>query len=118
MISLSLMNRPRDTGLLLIAVFKLAKGLLLVAAGIGALELLHRDVAGVAAHWIAVIHVDPDNRFIHTLIGKIWSVDDRRLREISAGTFLYAALFLTEGTGLMLRKRWAEYLTIVTTASL
>ena len=112
------MNRPRDTGLLLIAVFKLAKGLLLVAAGIGALKLLHRDVAAVAAHWTAVIHVDPDNRYIHALMGKILSVNDRRLREISAGTFLYAALFLTEGTGLALRKRWAEFLTIVTTASL
>ena len=30
----------------------------------------------------------------------------------------YAALFLTEGTGLLLRKRWAEWLTIVATSSL
>ena len=118
MIPFALMNRPRDTGLLLIAAFKLAKGLLLVAAGIGALRLLHRDVAAVAAHWIAVIRVDPDNRYIHALMGKILSVNDRRLSEISAGTFFYAALFLTEGTGLALRERWAKYLTIVATASL
>ena len=30
----------------------------------------------------------------------------------------YAALFLTEGTGLLFRKRWAEWLTIVATSSL
>jgi uncharacterized membrane protein (DUF2068 family) len=30
----------------------------------------------------------------------------------------YAALFLTEGTGLLFRKRWAEWLTIVVTSSL
>ena len=30
----------------------------------------------------------------------------------------YAALFLTEGTGLLFRKRWAEWLTIVATGSL
>ena len=34
------------------------------------------------------------------------------------GTFLYAGLFATEGFGLLLRKRWAEYFTIVTTGGL
>jgi hypothetical protein len=31
---------------------------------------------------------------------------------------VYAGLLLTEGLGLLLRKRWAEYLTIITTAGL
>jgi uncharacterized membrane protein (DUF2068 family) len=43
--------------------------------------------------------------------------DDRVLKEIGAGSFGYAALFLTEGTGLLLRKRWAQYFTIIVTAS-
>ena len=30
----------------------------------------------------------------------------------------YAALFLTEGTGLLFRQRWAEWLTIIATSSL
>ena len=34
------------------------------------------------------------------------------------GTFIYAAIFFTEGTGLWFRKRWAEYFTIITTSSL
>ena len=36
---------------------------------------------------------------------------------MSIGTFIYAALFLTEGTGLAFKKRWAEYFTIITTGS-
>lgn len=44
-------------------------------------------------------------------------VDDRKLKELSIGTFIYSGIFLTEGTGLALRKRWAEYFTIITTAS-
>ena len=40
------------------------------------------------------------------------------LEEISVGSFFYAALLLTEGTGLLLRKRWAEYFTVIITASL
>jgi uncharacterized membrane protein (DUF2068 family) len=44
-------------------------------------------------------------------------VDDHKLRELSVGTFIYSAVFLTEGTGLALGKRWAEYFTIITTSS-
>ena len=107
--------RTRSTGLFLIAIFKLVKGLLLVAVGIGALKLLHRDLAEVVAHGVAVLRVDPDNRFIHRLLAWIWAVDDRKLKELSAGTFFYAGLLLTEGTGLWLGKRWAEYFTIMAT---
>jgi uncharacterized membrane protein (DUF2068 family) len=52
------------------------------------------------------------------LLAKLSIVDDRRLKQLSVGTFIYAALFLTEGVGLALGKRWAEYLTIIGTASL
>ena len=108
----------KDRWVLLIAFFKLVKGFLLVVAGIGALRLLHKDVAEVAEQWIDVLRIDPDNRFINALLAKAWSVDDRTLKQISVGTFCYAALFLTEGTGLLLRKRWAQYFTIIVTGSL
>jgi uncharacterized membrane protein (DUF2068 family) len=45
-------------------------------------------------------------------------VTPKQLRELSAGTFLYAALFATEGMGLLLRKHWAEYFVIITTGLL
>jgi len=104
--------------LLLIGLFKVVKGWLLVAAGIGALRLLHKNTGEVIAHWIEVLRVDPDNRYIHALLTKALNVSDRTLKEISAGTFAYAALFLTEGIGLLLRRRWAEYFTIIVTGSL
>lgn len=107
-----------NRGLLYIALFKLFKGVLLVIVGAGALKMLHKDVGEVAMHWIDVLRVDPDNRFIHAALTKLLVVDDRKLKEISAGTFFYAALLLTEGIGLLLQKRWAEYFTIITTASL
>ena len=109
-------KRPSPAGLILIAVFKLLKGLALVAVGVGALKLLHRDVAESVAHWVNVLRVDPDNRYIHRILVKVLAVNPRQLREIGAGTFFYAALLLTEGVGLLLRKRWAEYFTVVTTA--
>jgi uncharacterized membrane protein (DUF2068 family) len=50
-------------------------------------------------------------------LSPLLSVDPRTLRAIGAGTFVYRAVFLTEGTGLMLRTRWAEYLTAIATGS-
>jgi uncharacterized membrane protein (DUF2068 family) len=105
-------------GLLLIAAFKLIKGLALLALGIGALKMLHKDVAAEIAQWIDVLRVDPHNHYIQMLLDKLGMVDDRKLKALSIGTFFYSALFLTEGIGLALRKRWAEYLTIISTASL
>ena len=106
-----------DRWILLIAIFKLMKGVLLVAAGIGAMRLLHKDVGDVVERWIDVLRVDPDNHYVHAFLVKAVAVDDRTLKEISAGTFAYAALFLTEGAGLLLRKRWAQYFTIIVTIS-
>ncbi len=36
---------------------------------------------------------------------------------LSVGAFVYAGLFLTEGVGLLMRKRWGEIVTIVITGS-
>jgi uncharacterized membrane protein (DUF2068 family) len=109
--------KPRK-GIWLIVVFKLLKGAMLLAVGIGALSLLHEDVAAQVTHWIEAFRVDPQNHLIHALIRKLWTVDDKKLVEVSAGTFFYAALVLTEGIGLALHKKWAEYFTIFVTASL
>ena len=111
-------SRPKSTTLLFIALFKLTKGILLLIVGIGALKLLHRDVADTVAHWVDVLRVDPDNRYIHRLLTRALSVTPAQLKAASAGTFIYSGLLLTEGIGLLLRKRWAEYFTIITTAGL
>jgi uncharacterized membrane protein (DUF2068 family) len=104
--------------LLVIALFKLLKGVLLVFVGIGALKLLRHDVAETVFRWVNVLRVDPDNRFIHRILSRLLSISPNQLRAASVGTFVYAGLLLTEGTGLLLRKRWAEYFTIISTAGL
>jgi uncharacterized membrane protein (DUF2068 family) len=75
-------------------------------------------VAKEFAHWMELLRADPHNHYLIWLLQKLSNVDEHRLRQLSVGTFFYSALFLSEGTGLALGKRWAEYLTIVTTASL
>ncbi len=70
------------------------------------------------SYWINIFQVDPNGHYVRLLLAKLPILDERRLKELSAGTFIYSGIFLTEGVGLALGKRWAEYLTIVSTASL
>jgi uncharacterized membrane protein (DUF2068 family) len=115
---LKMAQRPyHSRGLLLIASFKLLKGMALLAVGIGALRLLHKDVAAEIERWIEMFRVDPHNHFILLLLERLSILDPQRLKELSVGTFIYSAIFLTEGVGLALRKQWANYFTIITTSS-
>jgi uncharacterized membrane protein (DUF2068 family) len=104
-------------GLQLIAAFKLFKGLILFAVGIGATKLLHKDMAFEVERWADLFRVDPHNHYFHRMLERFSILDDRQLKELSVGTFFYSALLLTEGTGLLLRKRWAEFFTIIATSS-
>jgi len=107
-----------DRALLAIAVFKFVKGSVLLALACGAMNLLHKDVASHVERWLEQLRIDPDNRYIGTLLSKLQLVHAKELKELSALGAGYAALFLTEGTGLLLRQRWAEWLTIIATSSL
>jgi uncharacterized membrane protein (DUF2068 family) len=104
--------------LLVIGAFKLLKATLLVTVGVGALKLLHRDVAEQLSDWISDIRIDPHSRYLYAAIQKLGLLDDHKLREISFGSFFYALLLTIEGVGLCLRKRWAEYFTVGMTMSL
>jgi uncharacterized membrane protein (DUF2068 family) len=114
------MTNPRENprGLLLIAAFKLLKGLSLLCVGIAVHMLTKKDLVMEAQHWADLLRIDPHNHYLNTLIEKVTNVDQHKLRELSIGTFIYSSLFFTEGIGLALRKRWAEILTIVSTAGL
>jgi uncharacterized membrane protein (DUF2068 family) len=46
------------------------------------------------------------------------NVSPSQIKKIGLGSFVYAGLFLTEGIGLWLMKRWAEWFTIFITGSL
>jgi uncharacterized membrane protein (DUF2068 family) len=110
-------RKRRNRWLELIAVYKLLQAALLVSVGVGALKLLHKDVADVLTNLVTALHRNPEGRLVSFLLDKAALVDDHMLRRISLFMFCYAALGLLEGLGLMLEKVWAEYLTAIITAS-
>ena len=108
----------RSGGLMLIAAFKLLYATLLMVIGFGALHLVHRDVTETALRVVNHFRADPDSRYIHALLSKITNVTPRRLEVLGVGAFAYGVLFLIEGGGLLLGKRWAEWLTVLSGSSL
>ena len=110
-------QKPRDRVIWLIAALKTFKGVLLLAAAIGLLKLVHRDVAAVVWQCIKTLHVDPENRYIQTVLVKASIANARQLQALSLGSFVYAGLLLIEGIGLFLQQRWAQYFSVLITAS-
>jgi uncharacterized membrane protein (DUF2068 family) len=108
----------RSTFLMLIAAMKLLKGMLLILVGVGVMDLMHRDVQAVVTDWIGMLHLNPNGRFAHILLLRLSSLSDGKLEFFGCGMFFYSALFLIEGIGLATCRRWAEYMTIITTGVL
>jgi uncharacterized membrane protein (DUF2068 family) len=109
---------PGPWGLRVIGTYKLVKALVLIAAGIVVLRLDPDAVARGSAHLAARLRLDPDNRLVHRALARLSGLDSTRLEEIGAGVVVYGLLYVVQGVGLLLQKRWAEYLVVVTTGFL
>lgn len=101
-----------------IGVFKLAKAALFLVVGLAALRLVHADVVELLEQWVLRLGIGAGSHYVGRLLVEAAKLTPNRIRDVSVGSFIYAALFLTEGIGLWLLKRWAEWMTIVITSSL
>src|SRR5262245_9788648 len=109
------MHKPRDVIIRLIGLFKLVKAAMLVALGLGALSMRH-DHSWLNS-WIHALAADPHGHYVARLIAEVSSLRVHQLVEIGVGSLLYAAVFAVEGVGLILRKAWAEVMTVIITTS-
>jgi uncharacterized membrane protein (DUF2068 family) len=109
------MAHRRDVIIQLIGVFKLLKAAMLLALGLGALSMRHQH--SWLNTWVHAVAADPHGRYVAELLAKITSFHVRQLVEIGVGSLVYASVFMTEGIGLILRKGWAEVLTVFITIS-
>lgn len=100
-----------------IGAFKLLQSLAFFLLGFGALRLLHRDLLDIAEHWILAMRFNPEGHFVALFLGQVALIDPHRLKQISAAIFAIAVLDAIEGVGLVLEKTWAEFVTLILTAS-
>ena len=102
-----------DKWLVLIGALKLTEAALFIALGVGVLHMLHKDLVDELTRLMVALHHDPEGRFSSLLLDKAALLDPHRLKQISAAIFAHAGLDILEGTGLVLRKVWAEFVTVI-----
>jgi uncharacterized membrane protein (DUF2068 family) len=110
--------RSHHTGLVVIAVFKVVKGLLLLFLGLGLLKLVHAEIATLFSLLIEALHLNADSRLIHALVLKVDALQPHSVLVAGFVSLGYAGMLLAEGIGLWLEFTWAAYLTVVSTSLL
>jgi uncharacterized membrane protein (DUF2068 family) len=109
--------RRVDRGVQLIAAFKLTGAVLLSIVGAGAMHLVQNDAVTVATELIDRFGGDLNGATARELLTRVAGVSTTRFEQVGAGAFLYAAMLVTQGIGLLRGKAWAEWLTVLVTAS-
>lgn len=117
----AILRRPKRVRYLkLIALFKITKGLLALALGFSLLFLNSR------AHWLDAISdwtadelILVHSKVVLSLLNKLQAVlANGQLRAPGLLALFFSALFFTEGIGVYLQKRWAEFLMVFATGAL
>jgi uncharacterized membrane protein (DUF2068 family) len=101
-----------------IAAERALRGLLLAGVGVYLATHTHADLGSVGAHIAKTIELNPQRGIAHDIVQKLGELDRRKIVWFAAGALGYGVLELVEGVGLFLRRRWAEWLTVVATSLL
>lgn len=107
----------RPIGITLIAALKLAQSAALGALGFGVRHLAMPGVLDDFAAWVTHYSLASDQRLVAGTLEWMASIGPRQLRHLGAAALLYAGLLAIEGVGLFAQRRWAEYMTVIITAS-
>ncbi len=115
-----LQGQRRVRYLKLIALFKIAKGLLLLALGFSLIVLNSRTywmdaISDWADDELLVVH----SHTLHYLLNQLQNaLAGGHLRGTGLIALFYSAVLFTEGSGVYFQQRWAEFLMICATAAL
>lgn len=111
-------SQPANRALRWIGTLQLVKGLLLVALALGLLTFLHRDVDEIVGVWMSKLGINIEKPRAAAFLEMLDLVTDKQLFQMSIIAFAFSGVLMTQGTGLLLRKDWAKYLTLVATSML
>ena len=109
-------KRAGNQALAMIAVFKLSKAVLFFAVAFGLLRMIDKDTAVELKKLLHVFRIDGDRGFIKDLLVKANVIENPQKKLFGALAAISGVMFCIEGVGLMLRKKWAEYLTVILTS--
>jgi uncharacterized membrane protein (DUF2068 family) len=109
---------PRFGMLRTIALYKLLKVVILLAAAYGEVRLHDGSLAAKLLLWSQARPTGMEHELVTRVLEWFSGLSETKIHALRFVTLTYAAVFAVEGVGLWMQKRWAEWLTTVITASL
>ena len=107
----------RRAALRAVASLELAKGLVVLLLGFGAVSLVHKDAWDAAEALLRFLHVNPDHHhYAQVFLNLADNVTDKKLWALAAGAAAYSTVRFVEAYGLWLERTWAEWFALISGA--
>ena len=105
-----------NSGLAVIALFKLLKGVVLLLVGARLLRLVDPEIATFLAPLTDVLHLNVHSSLIQAQVLKVSGLSLHDVFLMGYVGVCYAVLLCTEGVGLWIEVSWAAYLAVISTS--
>jgi uncharacterized membrane protein (DUF2068 family) len=109
---------PPHFGLRVIAIYKAVKTIGLILIATAAFHLDQEKNFEKLVFWLEHLSLTDSNGLRWAVVHTLEGLGPSKFVAIGIVALVYAAIFATEGIGLWLRKRWAEWFTVIATGSL
>lgn len=116
--SLLAASPPHRAGLRVIAIYEVAKTACLLLLALAAFHLERQQALDQFVHWLARLPLTGSSALRWQLVHALEAFGPSRFVAVGLVALGYALLFGIEGVGLLMGKYWAEWFTVVATASL
>ncbi|GGA23000.1 DUF2127 domain-containing protein [Dyella nitratireducens] len=111
-------ERRHSLGLRVIAIYKAIKSVSLIFVAFVAFGLHKEQNFEHLVHALEHLSLQDSSGMRWRLVGLLQQWGPSKFMAAGIVALAYAAIFATEGTGLWLRKHWAEWFTVIATGSL
>ncbi len=100
----------------IIIIEKLFLGVLFAAISFSMLTLLNKNMMVFTDQLVVFLNLDIEKKYVQDIIEWLMKVNGGTIVGISAGMLVLGILNLMEAYGLHMRRRWAEWLTVIATS--
>ena len=109
-------NASPKAGLRMMALLEGAKGVLVLAAGLGLFALAHRDLQSIAEQLVRHLHLNPARHLPRIFLHLAANLSDRRLWLLASAAIVYSAVRFVEAYGLWHDWKWMKWFAILSGA--